>query len=182
LPWPAERPNLVTLADEAELPFDDLSIDRVLMVHAVEGSEQLRPMMREAWRVLSGGGRLLVVVPNRRGVWARLDRTPFGLGSPYSLTQLNRLLRDTMFTPLQSARALFVPPGRSRMLLRSADAWEEIGSRWFPRFGGVAMVEASKEIYAAATYSKRRRRRDVIGKTATAGPRQRQGRSRNPPS
>ena len=106
-----------------------------------------------------GGGRLLVVVPNRRGVWARLDRTPFGLGSPYSLTQLNRLLRDTMFTPLQSARALFVPPGRSRMLLRSADAWEEIGSRWFPTFSGVLMIEAGKEIYAATPEPAGRRKR-----------------------
>ena len=35
------------------------------------------------------------------------------------------------------------------MMLRSALAWERIGERWFPRFAGVAMIEASKEIYAA---------------------------------
>ena len=34
--WPREGPGLVTLADEAELPLPDVSVDRVLMVHAVE--------------------------------------------------------------------------------------------------------------------------------------------------
>src|SRR2546430_2803869 len=33
-----------------------------------------KTMLKEVWRVLAGGGRLLIVVPNRRGVWARLDR------------------------------------------------------------------------------------------------------------
>src|SRR5579862_2391915 len=32
LRWPGGSPNLVTLADEGELPFADFSIDRVLLV------------------------------------------------------------------------------------------------------------------------------------------------------
>ncbi|HVH83318.1 MAG TPA: methyltransferase domain-containing protein, partial [Steroidobacteraceae bacterium] len=87
--WPDGEPNLVTLADEAELPLPDLSADRVLLVHALEHSEQLRPLLREVWRVLADGGRLLVVAPNRRGIWARLDRTPFGQGLPYTMGQLS---------------------------------------------------------------------------------------------
>nr|WP_255542780.1 methyltransferase domain-containing protein [Azospirillum sp. INR13] len=69
--WPAEGPGMVALGDEADLPFGDNTIDRVLLVHGLEGTEQLRPMMREIWRVLAGGGRVLAVVPNRRGLWAR---------------------------------------------------------------------------------------------------------------
>src|SRR5262249_51126814 len=78
LGWPLDGPNLAALADEGELPFADYSIDRVLVVHAVETSEQAGAMLKEVWRVLAGGGRLLIVAPNRRGIWARLDRTPFG--------------------------------------------------------------------------------------------------------
>jgi SAM-dependent methyltransferase len=146
--WPGDGPNLVALADEAELPLPDNAIDRVLLIHALEGTEQVRNLLKEIWRVLAGGGRLLVVAPNRRGIWARLDRTPFGHGHPYTPAQLARLLRDERFTPERSAAALFMPPTGSRMILRSAAAWESVGERWFTRFAGVALLEASKQIYA----------------------------------
>src|ERR687896_902325 len=35
LHWPGDEPNLVALSEEAELPFADLSVDRVLLVHAI---------------------------------------------------------------------------------------------------------------------------------------------------
>jgi SAM-dependent methyltransferase len=159
LGWSPEGRNLVALADEGELPFADYSIDRVLLVHALETTEQVGPMLKEIWRVLAGGGRLLVVAPNRRGIWARLDRTPFGSGQPYTMYQLSRLLRDEQFTPVGSDTALFIPPARTRMILRSAAAWERIGKRWFPTFAGVVLVEATKQIYAkpAPAHTPRRR-------------------------
>ena len=160
LHWPPDEAGLTTLIDELELPFPDLSMDRVLLIHALECAEQVRPLMREIWRVLSGSGRLLVVVPNRRGIWARLERTPFGHGLPYTPGQLSRVLRDNLFTPLESHPALFVPPVHSRMVLSSAPAWEQIGRRIFTTFSGVVMTEAVKQIYAAeATPTANRRRR-----------------------
>ena len=161
LGWSPEGRNLVTLADEGELPFADYSIDRILLVHALETTEQVGPMLKEIWRVLAGGGRLLVVAPNRRGIWARLDLTPFGSGQPYTMSQLSRLLRDEQFTPVGSATALFVPPARKRMILRSAAAWERLGRRWSPTFAGVVLVEATKQIYATPTLARAPRRRLV---------------------
>ncbi len=154
LHWPPEGPNLACIADEAELPLPDLSMDRVLLVHGLECTEQLRALLREAWRVMADGGRLLVVVPNRRSIWARADHTPFGHGHPYSLEQLRRVLREAMFTPVNSARALYVPPSRRRFILAAAAAWENIGDRWFQPLGGVAMVEAGKQIYAGVVERK----------------------------
>lgn len=148
LHWPEEEPNLAALSEEADLPLPDLSVDRLILLHGLETADALRPLLRELWRVLADNGRLLAIVPNRRGVWARTDRTPFGAGQPFSVSQLGRRLRDSLFTPLQQARALYVPPLRRQILLRGADAWEEIGIRWFPQFGGVVMVEASKQLYA----------------------------------
>lgn len=161
LPWPPDGSNLVALADEAELPFPDYSIDRVLLVHALETSDEVRSMLKEIWRVLAGGGRLLIVAPNRRGIWARLDRTPFGSGRPYTMSQLSQLLRDEQFTPVGSDAALFIPPASSRVMLRSAAAWERIGRRWFPTFAGVLLVEATKQIYAKPTAARPPRRRLV---------------------
>lgn len=164
LHWPAEGLGSVTLCDETEIPLPDVSVDRVLMVHGLECSEQLRPMLREIWRVLADGGRLLAVVPNRRGIWARFDRTPFGHGYPYTPGQLNRLMRDTLFQPIQVESALFVPPSRSRMVIASAPAWEKIGIRWFHTFSGVLVIEAGKEIYAATPEpAHRARRRRYVG-------------------
>lgn len=148
--WPREAPNLVALADDTDLPLPDQSVDRVLLVHALEHSEHVRPLLREIWRVLSEAGRLLVVVPNRRGIWARFDRTPFGRGHPYSSGQLTQLLKDNMFVPMQSAGALMLPPLRSRMIWSSMQAVENLGQRWFPSFAGAVLIEASKQIYAVS--------------------------------
>src|SRR5437763_8975864 len=161
LGWSPEGRNLAVLADEGELPFADYSIDRVLLVHALETSEHTGPMLKEIWRVLAGGGRLLIVAPNRRGIWARLDRTPFGSGRPYTMSQLSRLLRDEQYTPIGSDAALFIPPARKRVILRSAAAWERIGKRWFPTFAGVVLVEAAKQIYAKPAPARAPRRRLV---------------------
>ena len=161
LAWPPRERNLVALADEGELPFADYSIDRVLLIHALETADETRAMLKEIWRVLAGGGRVLIVAPNRRGIWARLDRTPFGSGRPYTMSQLSRLLREERFTPVGSDAALFIPPLASRMMLRSAAAWERIGNRWFPTFAGVFLVEATKQIYAKPAAARAPRRRLV---------------------
>jgi SAM-dependent methyltransferase len=166
LRWPATGPNLAVLADEAELPLPDVSFDRVLLVHAVERTESLRSLLREAWRLLADGGRMIVVVPNRQGIWARIEATPFGHGQPYTATQLSRLLRDNLFTPLSTTMALYAPPIFRRLNVAAAPAWERLGTRWFPRFGGVVMIEATKQIYAPASVARERVKRPLY---VTAG-------------
>ncbi len=171
LPWPEAgqgTPNLSALVREDEIPLPDLSVNRILMVHGLEYSENARQLLREMWRILSDGGRLMVVVPNRRSIWARADHTPFGHGHPYSMEQLNRLLRQSMFTPVQETRALFFPPSRRRFWLAAAPAWEKIGARWFSPLGGVSIVEATKQIYGGemAGQKVRRRRYAQVGATA----------------
>ncbi|MEG3617287.1 methyltransferase domain-containing protein [Magnetovibrio sp. PR-2] len=159
LHWPPSEPGLTTLVQEKELPFADLSMDRVLMVHAIESTERLRHMLREAWRVMTESGRLLIVAPNRRGLWARMEMSPFAHGQPYSPAQLSRLLRDNMFTPVRSQVGLYMPPSSTRLMLGSAPAFEQIGRRFFPAFGGVVIIEAAKEIYAGQMAGERQTRR-----------------------
>ena len=171
LQWPPEGPNAVALADEGELPLQDYSIDRVLLIHGLEFSEQARALLKEVWRVLAGGGRLLVVTPNRRGIWARVDGTPFGQGHPYTPAQLSRLLREAEFTPERVSTALFVPPNGSRMVLRSANAIERIGERWFTTFAGVSVVEATKQLYAKPAAKRKETRRRVYVPVAHGAPR-----------
>jgi SAM-dependent methyltransferase len=145
--WPDVGVGQVALAHETEIPLPDESVDRVLLVHALEHTEHIREMLREVWRIMPSSGRLIVVVPNRRGIWARLERTPFGYGHPYSTPQILGLLRETMFSPIATKACLFMPPLKSRFMLRSAKAMENVG-RVGLGIGGVLVAEAAKQIYA----------------------------------
>lgn len=149
--WPRQGPVMSVLVDEDRLPLADNSVDRLLVVHCLETSDQSRAMLRELWRVLSPEGRLLIVVPNRRSMWARRDITPFGQGQPYSRGQLQRLLVEALFHPLDVSTALHVPPVEWRPLLRWATAFERFGGRFFPGFGGVLLAEARKEVAETLT-------------------------------
>ncbi len=155
--WPTDGRNATALVDETSLPLPDASVDRLLLVHCLENSEAVRPMLREAWRVLSPIGRLLIVTPNRRGLWSRMDTTPFGHGRPFSRGQLTQLMRDAQFTPTQWAQALFMPPSGFQFMTRSWGAWENIGRRLWPGFSGLLLLEASKQIYALSGERKRLR-------------------------
>ncbi|TAH34144.1 MAG: methyltransferase domain-containing protein [Alphaproteobacteria bacterium] len=147
--WPEDGRNIAALSDETNLPFQDYSIDRILMVHALEGCSDPNHLLQEAWRVLTGSGRLLLVVPNRLGLWARFEHTPFGNGQPYSASQLTWALRQELFTPTQVVRALYTPPTQSRFLLSSSRAFEKVGRAIFPQFSGLLLIEAKKEVYSA---------------------------------
>lgn len=147
--WPDNDRNRVALGREDELPFEDGSFDRVLLAHALECSPHTNRLMREAWRVLRDGGRLIVIVPNRHGLWCWSDRTPFGFGQPYSPRQLERALVNALFTKEAIRHTLYLPTARSDLLLRLAAPSERIGLKIAPHFSGVIIAEASKQFWAA---------------------------------
>lgn len=159
--WPNRQKNLAMLADDYQLPLTDSSMDRILLVHELESSGETGELMREIWRVLAPGGRLIIVVPNRHGVWARFDRTPFGYGRPFSRTQLLALLKSHQFALEHCERALFFPPFSWRFLVKGAGAWERIGARIGSLHGGVMIAEATKRIYGLAHEKRRRLPRPV---------------------
>ena len=134
---------------EHNLPLADRCMDRILLVHALEASEGAHALLRECWRVLRDDGRLLVVVPNRLGSWALFDHTPFGQGRPYSRGQLEDQLRRQMFAVTRRDAALFVPPLPWRFALRGAALWDRLGRRGVRRLGGVTLIEAEKDLFAA---------------------------------
>ncbi len=148
--WPHDERNLVCLAEESELPIENASVDRIIMVHSLEFTELLQSNLSEIWRVLKPNGRLLVIVPNRMGFWARADWSPFGQGTPYSSSQVCQFLRDNMFVHERTQEALFMPPLKYSFVLRAANICEKMGSTILPIVSGVHMVEASKQLYARA--------------------------------
>ena len=149
--WPTPGRSSATLVEPTTLPLPTASIDRVLVVHALEFSEQAGDMLEEIWRILTPGGRLMIVAPSRAGLWARVDTTPFGHGQPYSRGQLRELLRENLFSPLYWDEALYAPPFASGLMLRIAPVVERISGRIHLPGAGVVLVEASKQLYRPIT-------------------------------
>ncbi len=160
--WPESGGRQVALAEDGVLPLPDGCIDRILIVHGLEFSEQRRPMLEEVWRVMRPDGRILVLVPNRHGLWARAEATPFGHGSPFSASQLARLLREHRFAPVASGAMLFLPPTGWRGVMRTAAIWQRLGRHLGRPFGGIVYVEAGKTVFEAIPITARRRRRVIM--------------------
>ncbi len=167
--WPPQEASATALVFDEELPLADASVDRVLMVHVLEYAENPRETLKEVWRVLAPGGRLVIVAPNRRGVWARLEHTPFGSGTPYSRNQLTRLLRDTNFTPGAFAEALLFPPSRRKSAQRLSGTLERVGRRYWPFLAGAVIVEAQKRLYQGLPVAERASRRVFVPVLAPQG-------------
>lgn len=143
----AGRGNCTVNAPEARLPFADGVFDRAVLLHALEEAENPRAVCRELWRVMAPEGRIVVAAANRRGLWARAERTPFGHGRPWTLRQLSGLLSDCAFQVTASTNALFMPPLPISLVTAGVHGWERAGRLVAPGFGGVVLVEAVKRLY-----------------------------------
>jgi SAM-dependent methyltransferase len=146
MPWPAGMANVAVLCEETAWPLATGIVDRLILMHGLETSEQPSFVLDEAARVLGPGGRALFIVPSRSGLWARRDGTPFGFGRPFSMRQLETQLKQHDFTIEHSTSALFGPPSGHPFWLRTSDFFERNGRRCSALLtGGVLIVEVSKQ-------------------------------------
>jgi SAM-dependent methyltransferase len=166
--WPAGAKTLSTLACEDGLPFPNALFDRILLVHAIEEAPDAIALLREVWRVLAPSGRVVVAVAARNGLWANAEKTPFGHGRPYSRGQLAELLREAELEPSGWTRALYVPP--VGWMAGWAEGFEQAGSRLWPGFAGVVLMEAVKQTFAVKPKAVRVRRGRPVLAPAGAAP------------
>lgn len=147
--WPAGMPNVSVLCDEKRWPLATGVADKLVLLHGFEMSDDASGLMAECWRVLGPGGRALFIVPNRTGLWARSERTPFGFGRPFTMGQLEAQLRKHGFAIERSLSTLYQPPSTAPRWRRLSPLLEAAG-RHLPVFkaGGVIMVEVSKQVTA----------------------------------
>ena len=164
MPWPAGMANTSVLTEETLWPLETGHVDKLVLLHGLETCERPSDLLEECWRVLGPGGKALFIVPNRAGLWARRDRTPFGYGRPYSPGQLDAQLRKHQFLPERHAGALYQFPSGQRMWMKSGGLFERVG-RSLPTMmaGGAFMVEATKLVYPPKGRVERKRARAPIG-------------------
>ncbi len=151
------RGNRSVLVSEAQLPFVPGVFDRVLVAHGLEETPKLAVLLRELWRVMKPEGRIVIIVANRSGLWARSDKTPFGAGRPFSRRQLSQALKAAGFVPVVRAGALYCPPINALCGKRTAGAFEKFGETVWPGFSGLVLVEALKRMYVSGEGRQRKK-------------------------
>jgi len=167
--WPQDGRNIAAMFEEPDLPLPDNTVDCLLAVHCLEMSDNSDQLLREFWRVLRPEGRLLLVLPNRTGLWARADHTPLGAGQPFSEGQIHRKLESAMFSVQADLPCVFMPPVSWRVMLHAAPAWERAGRRVWPALSGVLVVEARKELHGVIGPAEVRLK-PAMGRAAVARP------------
>jgi len=134
------------------LPLKDASIDKIIILHSLEFSNNQSKFLREIWRVMKDNGKVIFIVPNRLSIWSKIHKTPFGHGHPYSPQQLEKLLSNSLFTLTNMDIDIFVPPVHVTLLNRIVIMLHYLCSKISSMvggfiFGGVIIAEARKEIY-----------------------------------
>ena len=152
IPWPKNKKNVSVLVDETSWPINTSSADIILIAHGLEVSGNQDDLLNEAFRVLDGKGKLILLVPNRTGFWARSDLTPFGFGRPYSISQLSKLLIENKFKILNTNATLLMPPTKKTFLFNSFKFIDQIAAKYTSKvMGGVLVILAKKQIHLANT-------------------------------
>lgn len=142
------RGNRSCLVDDEHLPLADQSVDKCILMHSLEFSANPKALLREVWRILKDNGRLIVIVPNRQGVWTRAEDTPFGHGNPFSKKQLAKLVQDSLFVPSVIRTGLAFWPFQSQFGQILAHWLSRVHVEWLKWWGGALVLEAGKQLYA----------------------------------
>ena len=166
--WPHEGRNRACLANEEALPFANALFDRILVAHGLEESDDPLALLREVWRVLAPSGRVIIVVASRLGLWSDAEKTPFGHGRPYSRGQLEELVREAELEPTAWSRALYAPP--VNWAAGWAETFEQVGSRLWPQFSGLILLEAVKQTYAVKPKAPKLRAKAPVLRPVAVGP------------
>ncbi len=138
----------VVVADQL-WPLPTSFAERMLVMHGLENSPNASALLKECWRVLAPEGRIVLVVTNRAGLWARNPATPFGSGRAFTLAGIEQLLLSHRFDLTGSRATLFSPPAVFGKHAEPMKRLDRIGKMPVLRHvGGVNIVEARKRVFA----------------------------------
>jgi len=149
----------LVVADTAELPFAEASIDGVVLHHALDVAANRRGTLREAARVLKPGGRLVVVGFNPFSLWLLCKPLPaFRDLRPLSVPRLGEWL--TVLGMSRDARTVYLNYRSALPVALAGDRWPA-ASAWVnrlqPPLGGAYILAATKRGYGYILQDRNRR-------------------------
>lgn len=144
------------------LPFDNQSLDLVVLPHTLELANDPHLALREVERVLVPEGRVVIVGFNpaslwgarqrmgqlKRRMWPRTSAPLFmpNEGEFFSYRRLRDWLRLLSFEVEAGRFGCYLPPLVSEKWLSRFNWMERVGERWWPVFGALYCVVAVKRV------------------------------------
>lgn len=147
-------PDFDVCFDSRAWPWRADSLDLVVLPHALERSSDPHACLREVERVLIPEGQLLITGLNPMSFWGwqyerAHEKTAKANGLASGLIGYRRLrdwLRLLGFEVQISRFAGWTPAFASERWMRRFDALDNVGRRWWPIFGGVYLILATKRV------------------------------------
>jgi SAM-dependent methyltransferase len=159
-------PGAALVAEAAALPLQSDSVDVMLLPHTLEFAPEPHEVLREAARVLTGEGELLVLGFEPLGAWALRHvftrRCPPGLLRAIPAARLADWLKLVGFEVGPPSRYLYAPPLASRYAGRARSFLERAGIRAWPRFSGAYLLHARKRVHSLTPIRLRKRLRTAV--------------------
>lgn len=151
------RPSLVT--DFAALPFEEASLDLVVLPHSLELNIDPHATLREVERVLVPEGKVVISCFNPASLWGLRQRRAHvyrkcGFGELYlpaegefiGYWRIRDWLRLLSFEVEASAFGCWRPSFKTDRWLERFDWLDHAGERWWPIFGAVYSIVAVKRV------------------------------------
>jgi SAM-dependent methyltransferase len=153
----ATKPALVT--DFAALPFEENSLDLVVLPHSLELNIDPHATLREVERVLVPEGRVVICGLNPASLWGLRQRRAhlyrkLGFGELFlpaegefiGYWRLRDWLRLLSFEVEASHFGCWRPSFKTDRWLERFDWMDHTGERWWPIFGAVYFIVAVKRV------------------------------------
>jgi SAM-dependent methyltransferase len=154
---PQPKPALVT--DFAALPFEENSLDLVVLPHSLELNTDPHATLREVERVLVPEGKVVICCLNPASLWGLRQRRAhlyqrLGFGELYlpdagefiGYWRLRDWLRLLSFEVESGTFGCYRPAMKSEKWLGRYDWMDMVGERWWPIFGAVYFLVAVKRV------------------------------------
>jgi SAM-dependent methyltransferase len=142
--WPNTECSQTAIVHCHNLPIANKVVDRLLIVHGLECCENREKLLKEINRIIAPDGEILIVFPNKAGIWSHTSGTPFAYGEHYTMSQLNTILSKNGFTITSEERFLYFPPTQSLYTQAFFAPVEMMGSYFIPYFSGLNAITAKK--------------------------------------
>ncbi len=163
----ARVPGAALVSEPCALALQSDSIDVMLLPHTLEFAAEPHEVLREAGRVLTGEGELVVLGFEPLGSWSlrhvfTQGGCPPGIRRMFGAQRLADWLKLLGFEVGAAQRYLYAPPLASLYHGKARAFLERAGRRAWPRISGAYLLHARKRVYTMTPMRLRNRLRTAV--------------------